>query len=249
MTTNDSVRVEIGPKRVRAMLGGEVVADTSAPRLVWEHRYYPAYYFPTDDVSRDLLVPSSERSHHELLGDAVHYTVKAGGASAPDAAWSYPDSPVEEIRDLVRIDWGAMDAWFEESEEVFVHPRSPYARIDVLDSSRHVQVEIDGTIVADSHHPKLLFETGLPTRYYLPKTDVRLDLLSATDTETSCPYKGNARWWSVTVDGTTHDDVVWSYPTPLPESIKAAGLMCFYNERVDLIVDGERLERAKTHFS
>jgi uncharacterized protein (DUF427 family) len=139
--------------------------------------------------------------------------------------------------------------WFEEDEEIFVHPRNPTTRIDVLDSSRHVQVVVDGVTVADSHRPRLLFETGLPTRYYLPKVDVRMELLEPTDSESACPYKGTARYWSVRIGEHLHEDFAWSYPTPLPESQKVAGMVCFYNERVDLIVDGEPLERPHTKFS
>jgi uncharacterized protein (DUF427 family) len=112
-----------------------------------------------------------------------------------------------------------------------------------------VSVEVDGVTVAQSSHPTLLFETGLPTRYYFAKTDVRLDLLVATDTVTACPYKGTAHYWSVRTGDTVHPDLAWGYDYPVPESIRIAGLICFYNERVDLTVDGERQERPRTPFS
>jgi uncharacterized protein (DUF427 family) len=133
-----------------------------------------------------------------------------------------------------------MDAWFEEDEEVFVHPRDPYTRVDILPTSREVRVELDGVTIARSTSARLLFETGLPVRYYLPKPHVRMDLLTPTPTVTACPYKGTAEYWSVTVDGTEHPDLVWSYRTPLPESQKIAGLMAFYNDKVDIYVDGVR---------
>jgi uncharacterized protein (DUF427 family) len=142
-----------------------------------------------------------------------------------------------------------MDAWFEEDEEVFVHPRSPYTRVDILPSSRHVRVERDGVVLAESTHAHLLLETGLPPRWYLPKVDVRMELLHANDHTSECPYKGEARYWSAHVDGRVVPDIAWSYPTPLPESERVAGLVCFYNERVDLIVDGVRQERPTTKFS
>jgi uncharacterized protein (DUF427 family) len=142
-----------------------------------------------------------------------------------------------------------MDHWFEEDEEVFVHARDPYTRIDILPSSRRVRVEIDGVTVADTTHASFLYETGLPTRYYLPKTDVRMDLLTPTDTVTMCPYKGDARYWSVTVDGQTHENVVWGYDAPLPESQKVVGLVSFYNEKVDVYVDEEPEIQPKTKFS
>ncbi len=249
MADRGRVKVEQGHKRVRAYLHGEVVADTTRPLLVWEIPYFPAYYFPEEDVRTELLVPSERTEHSPSRGDATYAHIEVGGARADDAAWRFPDSPIEELRTAIRLDWEAMDAWFEEDEEVYVHPRSPYTRVDVLRSSRHVQVEIDGVVVADSVRPVLLFETGLPTRYYLPKTDVRLDLLTPTDTISQCPYKGTAEYYSVTVDGTKQDDVVWWYRAPLHESAGIAGLVSFYNEKVDLIIDGERLERPRTKFS
>jgi uncharacterized protein (DUF427 family) len=134
-----------------------------------------------------------------------------------------------------------MDSWFEEDEEVFVHARDPYKRIDALRSSRHVRVEVDGVVLAESDHPTILFETSLPPRYYLPKVDVRMDLLEPTDTVTRCPYKGQARYWSARIGDRLEQDIAWSYPSPFPESQPVMALVCFYNERVDLIVDGERL--------
>jgi uncharacterized protein (DUF427 family) len=243
------VRLEPSQKRVRTYLGGEAVADTVHPVLVWENPRYPAYYVPIEDVRMEHLVATDTITHSPSRGDAYHYTVKVGGKEAIDAAWTYPDSPLEALRTLVRFDWEAMDAWFEEEEEVFVHPRDPYSRVDTLASSRHVQVEVNGVTIADSHRPVLLFETGLPPRFYLPKTDIRMDLLTPTDNATRCPYKGTARYWSVKAGDQVVDNLAWSYPTPLAESIKIAGLVSFYNERVDLRVDGELLERPRTPFS
>lgn len=249
MTTRGRVRVEPGHKWVRVYFGGEKVADSRRPLYVWEKPYYPAYYFPVEDVNTDLLVETGETKRSPSRGDAVVYTVKAGGAEAVAAAYAYPDSPIPELRDHVAFVWRKMDHWFEEDEEVYVHPRDPYTRVDTLRSSRHVRVEVDGVTVADSDSPTLLFETGLPVRYYLPKTDVRLDLLRPSDTHTECPYKGVASYWSVEVDGTLHEDIVWGYDFPLPESLPIAGLVCFYNEKVDIFVDGELQERPKTIFS
>jgi uncharacterized protein (DUF427 family) len=202
------------------MLDGRVVADTLHPRLVWELPYYPSYYLPVEDVRTDLI---------------------------PAGALRYGQT--EQLRGLVHLDWPAMDAWFEEDEQVYTHPRSPYTRIDVLDSSRHVRVEVGGETVADSTHPRVLFETGLPPRFYLPKVDVRLDLLEPSDRVTHCPYKGQAGYWSVRVGEALHPNLAWSYPTPLPESQKIAGLVAFYHERVDLHLDGVRQDRPRSPFS
>ncbi|GAB2962144.1 DUF427 domain-containing protein [Nonomuraea fastidiosa] len=239
------VRVERTAKRVRTYLGGRVVADTTSALLVWEVPYYPTYYFPPADVEESALKPTGATKHSPSRGDAVVYNVVSGTSEAADAALVYPDSPLEEIRGHVRFEWDAMDAWFEEDEEVFFHPRDPYTRVDILSSSRHVRIEVDGVTVADSHSPRLLFETGLPTRYYLPKTDVRLDLLEPTGTVTHCPYKGTAEYWSVN----GKKDLAWSYRTPLPESEKIAGLIAFYDEKLDVYVDGVLQDRPKTKFA
>lgn len=239
--TRGRVRIEPGLKRVRAYLGGELVADTTSPMLVWEVPYYPTYYFPLADVRAELHESDEGGiAHSPSRGDARTFTVRAGGREAPHAALRYEDSPIEELRDLVRLDWDSMDAWFEEDEQVFTHPRNPYTRVDILPSSRHVRVEVDGTTVAESTSPTLLFETGLPVRYYLPKTHVRMDLLTSTDTVTHCPYKGQSEWWSLRAGDRVHDDLAWSYRSPLPESQKVAGLIAFYDEKVDVYVDGVR---------
>ena len=235
-STRGRVRVEHGAKRIRAYLGGVLVADTTRPLLVWEKPYYPTYYFPSADVRTALFSEEAGISHSPSRGDAKVFTVRAGGQERAGAALLYEDSPFEELRDTVRLDWAAMDAWFEEDEEVFTHPRDPYTRVDILPSSRHVRVEVQGVTVADSASPTLLFETGLPVRYYLPKTDVRMDLLTPTETASRCPYKGQASYWSLVLDETLVQDVAWSYRTPLPESQSIAGLVCFYAEKV--YVDG-----------
>lgn len=243
------IRIETSPKRVRAYLGGLVVADSRRPLLVWEVPYYPAYYFPLEDVRGELLVETGTVTHSPSRGDARHFTIKAGAEECIDAAWRYADSPIEELRNVVRLDWDAMDRWFEEDEEVYVHPRDPYTRVDILATSRHIRVELDGVVLAESTHARVLFETGLPPRWYLPKIDVRMDLLVPTDSLTQCPYKGEARYWSAWVGDELVPDLAWSYRTPLPESTKIAGLVAFYNEQVDLVIDGERLPRPKTKFS
>jgi uncharacterized protein (DUF427 family) len=216
---DDMPRIEHGAKRVRAFLGGEAVVDSVRPVLVWEIPNYPTYYFPSEDVRLDRIP-----SH-----------VRRNGLTR-----------LEQLRGLVKLDWHAMDAWFEEDEEVFTHPRDPYTRVDILASSRHIKVELGGATVAESATPRLLFETGLPPRYYLPRPHVRMDLLTPTGTETHCPYKGQAEYWSF---GAEHPDVAWSYATPLPESQKIAGLVAFYNERADIYVDGVLQERPVTKFS
>jgi uncharacterized protein (DUF427 family) len=248
-TQKRRVRLEPGSKRIRTYLGGELVADTTSPLLVWEKPYYPVYYFPAADVRLDLLTATGETTRSPSRGDATHFTVATTAAKAEGAAYRHLDSSVAELRDHVAFKWEAMDSWFEEDEEVYVHARDPHTRVDILPSSRHIEVVIDGVKVADSRSGRFLYETGLPTRYYLPKTDVRMDLLVPTELRTECPYKGVASYYDVVINGKRHENVVWWYPFPAQESSRIAGYVAFYNEKLDIYVDGELQERPKTMFS
>ncbi len=248
MENRKRVRTEQGLRRVRTYLGGELVAETITPLLVWEKPYYPVYYFPLADV-RAELTPTGDTRRSPSRGEGTLYTVSTGSAKAVGAAYRHLDSPIEELQGYVAFDWNAMDSWFEEDEEVYVHARDPYTRVDILQSSRHIEVVIDGVKVADSHAPRLLFETGMPVRYYLPKTDVRMDLLETTELHTACPYKGTASYYDVVIEGKRHENVVWWYPFATDESQRAAGLVSFYNEKLDIYVDGKLETRPKTMFS
>jgi uncharacterized protein (DUF427 family) len=232
------VRTEPSQKRLRILLGGQVVVDTDDALYVWESPRYPQYYVPMKDVAAGALKLSGTKTRSPSRGAATYFTVHGGDKDAVNAAWTYADSPIEALRDRVRFDWEAMDAWFEEDEEIFVHPRDPATRVQILPSSRHVTVAVDGVVIADSTRPTFLHETGLPRRTYLPKLDVRMDLMVATARETGCPYKGKARYWSLLTPHAEHTDIAWSYPTPLRESAGIAGLVAFYDNRVDLTIDG-----------
>jgi uncharacterized protein (DUF427 family) len=245
---DDPVRTEPSPRRVRAYLGNVAVADSARALLLLERQHLPVYYFPPDDVRTDLLEPTSKRTHCPYKGEASYWTIRVGDKVADNAVWSYQD-PLpgrEDIRGYLAFYWHKLDNWFEEDEEVYVHPRDPYKRVDVLASSRHVRVELDGELLAETRRPRLLFETGLPTRYYIPRPDVRMELLEPTDTTTQCPYKGVARYWSARIGDTVQEDLAWSYPFPIPECPKIEGLISFFNERTDIWVDGEQLQRPLT---
>lgn len=246
------VRVEPNHRWIRGRVGDRPAVDTTDALFVWEHSYYPQWYIPIADVAGELVLTgettATERGEAHSV-DLVVGDLADGGMRVADAGRIHPDSPLPELRNRVRFRWDALDQWFEEEVEVFVHPRSPYTRVDVLPSTRHVIIEIDGTVVADSTNPSILYETGLPARYYLPASDVRTDLLTPTDTSSACPYKGVAHYWSAVIDGATHTDVAWGYDAPLPESRDVAGLVCFYNERVDVTIDGEPADRPVTKFA
>lgn len=236
-------RFEPSSKRVRVMLGGEFVADTLTPLLVWEVPYFPFYYIRAADVKPGVLTEAGSAN------GVITYDVRGGNKEVAGGAHRFVDPPIEELRDYVAFHWKEMDAWFEEAEEIFAHPRDPHHRVDVLRSRRNVRVEVEGVRVAESDAPVLLFETGLPTRYYLDQTDVRMDLLTHNDAATQCPYKGTARYWDLSTGINNYPRFVWSYSLPTPEASKIAGLLCFYNERVDLFLDGVQQARPDSPFS
>jgi uncharacterized protein (DUF427 family) len=241
--------VEPVPRRIRATLGGETVFDTTRARYVWEWPAYPQYYIPLADVRAEFLV-SENHTQPGPRGIVERHALRVGDTERPHAARVLRDSPVEGLSATVRFEWAALDAWYEEDERVFVHPRNPYARVDALRSTRTVRVELEGMALAESPSPVMVFETGLPTRYYLNRTEVDFGHLVATDTVTECPYKGTTSgYWSVKTGDTVHRDLAWSYDFPTRQLLPIAGLIAFYNEKVDLFIDGRPLERPVTHFS
>ena len=241
--------VEPVPRRIRAVLAGATVLDTDRALYVWEWPFYPQYYVPEEDVRRELLVAEGQRQHSSR-GPMELFALQVGEVRRPLAAKFLSDSPVAGLSGTFRFEWGLLDAWFEEDERVFVHPRNPYVRVDALRSTHPIRIELEGVLLAESSSPVLVFETGLPTRYYLDRTSVSFDHLTPTDTVTECPYKGTTSgYWSVTVGDTIHPDLAWSYDFPTRQLTPIAGLIAFYNEKVDITLDGRRLERPTTHFS
>jgi uncharacterized protein (DUF427 family) len=242
---------EDSPRRVRVVFNGEIVADSRRVKLMHEAGLLPVYYFPIEDVRMELLEESDHATHCPFKGDASYWSVSVGDRVAEDAAWSYAE-PIDScppIAGYLAFYWRKMDHWYEEDEEVFVHPRDPYHRVDVLESSRHVRVKVAGEVVAETQRPTILFEAGLPPRYYILEEDVRMELLEASEKTTQCPYKGVASYYSVEAGDGRVEDLVWYYPEPIPEAAKIEGLLAFFNERVDLEVDGEVQERPRTQWS
>jgi uncharacterized protein (DUF427 family) len=236
------------PRRVRAFFAGEKVLDTSRALYVWEWPNYPQYYIPLADVRQDLL---ESEGHTQQTGRGLVELrgLRVGTEYRPKAAKVLAESPIDGLSGTVRFDWAAMDAWFEEDEQVFVHPRSPYSRVDALRSNRPIRVELDDVVLADAGTSVMVFETGLPTRYYLSRTDVDFAHLIPTGTVTACPYKGTTSgYWSVRAGDTVHPDLAWSYDFPTRQLLPIAGLIAFYNEKVDITLDGHRLDRPQTHF-
>jgi uncharacterized protein (DUF427 family) len=243
--------LEPSPKRVRVVAAGELVADSRRVMLLHESGHQPIYYFPPRDVRSEFLVASDRHTRCPKKGVASYYTIRTPGGEVENGAWYYPSpiSAAPEIKDLIAFYWNRIDHWYEEDEEVFVHPRDPYHRVDILRSDRHVRVSLDGEELASSRRAVALFESNLPPRWYLPRDDVSAPLLDS-DTVTCCPYKGTASYHSVQLGGgELAADVVWCYRLPIPEAAAIAGLVCFFNERVDLELDGELQERPETPWS
>jgi uncharacterized protein (DUF427 family) len=258
-----SVRVEPSQRWVRVEFNEQIVADSKEPILVWSSGHMVTYYFPEEDVRQELLTPSRRG------GDGKQYfDLQVGDRTVEAAAWSYPEpapqsaaprsaeaapqsaeSEQPALIGYVTFKWNKMDHWYEEEEEIFVHPRDPHHRVDAIPSSRHIRVEVDGVIVADTKRPVLLFETGMPVRYYIPQEDIRMDLLSPTRAVTHCPYKGASSYWSIKIGDQVRRNVVWGYLDPVEEIPKIKGLLSFFNEKLDICIDGELEKRPETLWS
>jgi len=252
--TNPSYRVilEPSPRRVRVQFNGAIVADSIGAHLLYETRHLPVYYFPRKDVRFDLMRPTEHHTFCPYKGTASYWTIAVDGHESENAVWAYPEpfAEVAELTEFVAFYWDRVDHWYEEDDEIFVHPRDPYKRIDVVNSSRPVRVILGGETVAETRRGRFLFETRLPTRYYIPAEDVRMDLLVPSAKVTRCPYKGTARYWSATIGDRVFEDIVWSYPEPIPECPKIKGYLCFFNEQVDaILLNGVEVPRPLTPWS
>jgi uncharacterized protein (DUF427 family) len=239
------------PQRIRAVVGDETLVDSREVNLLHETGHLPVYYFPRHEVRLDLLEPSEKRTHCPHKGEASYWTIRAGERDVHDAVWAYLE-PIDSARFLaghMALYWNRVDAWFAEDELLLGHPRDPFHRIDVHATTRRVRVLLDGEVLAESVRAVGLFETALPPRWYLPAEDVRTELLEPSETKTRCAYKGLASYLSARVRGRLVEDLVWSYPEPQHEAEQVRGLLCFFNERVDLELDGELMERPRTQWS
>ena len=246
-----AVYIEPSWKRVRAELEGQAVADSSHALLLSESGRQPVYYFPRRDVRLDLLTNSARRTEDPYKGTAAYFDARIGDRLENDVAWCYPQ-PLDGARALtghLAFDFHRMDRWFEEDQEIFEHPKDPYHRIDIYPSSRRVRVSLKGEVLAESSRPMALFESNLPLRWYLPPEDVHARLVPSP-TVTTCGYKGRTSYYSVELStGERVLDLVWCYREPLTEGTPVRDLLCFFNERVDIEVDGEPQPRPETPWS
>jgi uncharacterized protein (DUF427 family) len=239
--------LEPTPKRIRVEVGGETIADSCRAIMLHESGLQPIYYFPPEDVRADVLEPADRHTHCPKKGDASYYTIRVGDRVVKNGAWYYPEllpGAPPLLKGLIAFYFDRMDRWLEEDEEIGVHPRDPYHRIDILKTDRHVRISLDGELLAESDRAVALFESNLPPRWYIPREDVVAEL-EPSDTVTRCPYKGTAGYYSV--NGAK--DLIWYYADPLPEAGRIRGLVCFFNEKVDLELDGELQECPETPWS
>ncbi|MFF3252905.1 DUF427 domain-containing protein [Actinacidiphila glaucinigra] len=235
--------VEPVPRRIRGLIGGRVVFDTRRALYVWEWQAYPQFSIPVEDLVDGELIDEHHTEHHGA-GSARRHSLRIGSEVREGAAWVWDEDSPKPLHGTVRFEWEAVDFWFEEDEPVFVHPRSPYSRVDALRSSSGVRVEVEGVVLAEAPNCVKLFETGLPTRYYIERMYVDWARLRHSDTVTRCPYKGTTSgYWSFDGDTASHEDIAWGYDFPTIHANRIAGLVAFYNEHVDLYVDGHLLPK------
>ncbi|KAK5013686.1 hypothetical protein LTR60_003447 [Cryomyces antarcticus] len=242
LITRGPVRTLPTPRRVRAFFNHTCVVDTTHALYVWEHEYYPQFYVPQDTLKQGCW------SEKDDIGDGAKILNIHVGDRETDRVIAF-GAKAGALNAMVRIEFGSVDAWLEEDTPIYVHPKDPFKRIDILDSIRPIKISIDGVVVASAPASMHLYETTLPTRYYLPLTSVDFAVLRTSKTVTACPYKGEAEYYDVVVNGKTHKDVIWYYRRPTLECALVAGHICFYNEKVDIELDGVKLERPKTFWS
>lgn len=244
-------RVEPTARWIRVRAGDTVLADSKRAHLLawYGPGMLPTYCLPPEDVRTDLLRPSALPSTGP--GPTGDHDVHVGDQVLERAARLFRDgaAPLDALDGHWTFTWGGGLSWFEEALEVHVHARDTAKRIDVLPSDRHVRMEVDGEVVASSRRPHALFETMMPTRWYLPPEDVRQELLVPSDSVSRCPYKGTASYRSLRIGGTLHADMAWSYAEPVLECPRIAGLVAFYDEKVDLVLDGVLQPRPITPWS
>jgi uncharacterized protein (DUF427 family) len=235
---------------VRAKFGSEFIADSRNALLLiaYDKEFRTRYYFPQKDVKTEYF---EESDYTGKDGNYKYWHIRIGDRFEKNAAYMIVNPPddVVDVKGYISFKWNAIDHWYEEEEEIFIHPRDPYKRIDIVDSSRHIQVVIDSEIVADTKNPRLLFETGLPVRYYIPAEEVKKEFLIDSDLNTGCPYKGTASYYSVKTGENIHNNVVWYYSDPIDESARIKNYICFYNEKIDIIENGKLLPHPVTPFS
>jgi uncharacterized protein (DUF427 family) len=208
-------------QRLRALLNGKPLLDTTRAKLLYETGIPLVPYIPLEDFNRSRMKRTRHSTHCPFKGDANYWSVD----DQENVVWAYeaPNPEARWLKGYAAVYFDRMDGWLVEDDEVFGHLRDPFHRVDIYQSSRTVTVEADGEVIARSMRPKLLFETALPTRAYIPREDVVAELTLNPDKLTRCAYKGEATYWSL--PGV--EDAAWSYENPFPEAAKIEGYVAF----------------------
>ncbi|KAI1773331.1 DUF427-domain-containing protein [Hypoxylon cercidicola] len=245
------------PRRVRILFNGKYVADTTSALYVWEHEYYPYFYVPYSALPPGVLIEDEATGNQNPCWQAELRM----GTRTTDRVLCFGSEAVlgehaKALAHMVRVEFGAADAWFEEDVQIYVHPKDPFRRVDILHSTRPLKVRVEGKLVAETTASYHLHETGLPCRYYVPATAVDRAVLKGSGSTTACPYKGVANYYDVEFDGDdgqkkTFKDLVWYYRAPTVECASIAGCLCFYHEKegVEVELDGKVLTRPQTPWS
>jgi uncharacterized protein (DUF427 family) len=235
-------------RRLRVELAGATIAVSDAVTLLHETGRYPVAYFPPADVDARLLRPSTRRTTHRELGSTSWWSLHIDGQLHRNVAWSHTSPPAHGavMTGLIAFVWDAMDAFYEEDEQILGHAADPYHRVDVRASSRHLTARVDGQLIADSRAALVVYETGFAPRWYVPPADAYPAALDDDPLRTLCPYKGVARYYDVVAAGPPRVAAAWSYPEALPESRRLAGYLSFDLDQVDVHLDGQLLTTA-TH--
>ena len=224
------------PRRLRALVDGHAVLDSTRGKLLHESNILPRYYLPVEDLEERYLQKSDHTTHCPFKGDAAYWHLEIGERRTENAVWHYPEplEPASWLLGYASVYTEAADLWLQEDEPLTGHLRDPYHRVDVLESSRPVEVKANGETIAKSDHPKLMFETGIPPRVYLARADVRPGVLEPSDTTSHCPYKGDATYFGVRAGGALIEDAAWTYESPLPEAVKATDQLAFDGEGIEV---------------
>jgi uncharacterized protein (DUF427 family) len=227
-------------RRMQAELGGRTVVRSDDAVLLFEPGRYPVAYFPIADFAEAALRPIDHRSTHPELGETAWYEVVGDTRNAPRGAWQHIALPEHAaiLEGKVALAWRAMDAFYEEDDRILGHAADPYHRIDIRHTSRHLVVRDRDRVVADTASPLVLYESGFAPRWYVPRADVIADALAPDELRTFCPYKGIASYYNI--GGA--QQAAWSYRAPLDEMAEIGDLVSFEPDRVEVSLDGERLE-------
>lgn len=258
LLANGPRKTNATPRRVRVLFNHSYIVDTTSAIRIWEHDAYPQYYVPETALQNcTTRVVAPIKAENGSVGANILALRVPDSKSAPEPARATDRVIAFEndqriagvLAGLVRLEFNSMDQWFEEDTPIYVHPKDPFKRIDVLPSSRKIVIKLDGHVLASASHAYHLHETGLPTRYYLPFPSLVSTVLRKSDLTTKCPYKGDAEYFHVVLNGKEYKNLVWYYRIPTAESAPIAGSPCFFNEKVDIEIDGVAQERPKTHFA